>query len=159
MKSFRPTRRAIMVAAIAIPLSRSMTPTRAQPPFPLIVLHKSPTCACCQRWADHLVAAGFEVQVKTSANLAQVRKELGVPKDLASCHSAQVNGYILEGHVPADAVMRLLQERPRASGLAVPAMPAGSPGMEANAPEIYDVVLFGPNSRSVYDRYRGLSRL
>jgi hypothetical protein len=159
MNSFRPTRRAIMVAGIGIPLSRSMTPTRAQPPFPIIVLHKSPTCACCQRWADHLVTAGFEVQVKTSANLAEVRRELGVPNDLASCHTAQVNGYILEGHVPADAVVRLLQERPRASGLAVPGMPAGSPGMEANTPEIYEVVLFGPNSRSVYDRYHGLSRL
>jgi hypothetical protein len=159
MKSFRPTRRAIMVAAIAIPLSRSMTPTRAQPPFPVIVLHKSPTCACCQRWADHLVAEGFEVQVKTLANLAEIRKELSVPDDLASCHTAQVNGYILEGHVPADAVVRLLQERPSASGLAVPGMPEGSPGMETNAPEIYDVVLFGPNGRSVYDKYRGPSRL
>jgi hypothetical protein len=159
MKSFKPTRRAIMLAGISIPLSRSMTPTLAQPALPVIVLNKSPDCTCCQRWADHLVAAGFGVQVKTSANLAEVRKELGVPTDLASCHTAQVNGYILEGHVPADAVVRLLQERPRASGLAVPGMPAGSPGMEANTPEIYDVVLFGPNGRSVYDRYHGLSRL
>ena len=159
MNSFRPTRRAILVAGIAVPLSRSITPTRAQPTFPVIVLYKSSTCTCCQRWADHLITAGFEVQVKTPANLAEIRKELGVPTELASCHTAQVNGYILEGHVPADAVVRLLQERPPASGLAVPGMPAGSPGMEANAPEIYDVVLFGPKGLSVYDRYRGLSRL
>ncbi len=92
-----------------------------------------------------MMAAGFPVEVITSSDVDQVKLRLGVPDDLASCHTAEVSGYVVEGHVPADAVKRLLAEKPQARGLAVPGMPMGSPGMEVagKAPESYEVVLFG----------------
>jgi hypothetical protein len=102
-------------------------------------------------------AAGFTLNVIETAEINRVKVRHGVPQDLASCHTAEVDGYILEGHVPADAVKRLLAERPKAKGLAVPGMPVGSPGMEVDgaAPDAYEVVIFGPSGRSSYARYRG----
>jgi hypothetical protein len=92
-----------------------------------------------------------------SAEVNRLTARLGVPRDLASCHTAEVAGYVLEGHVPADAVKRLLAERPSAKGLAVPGMPVGSPGMEVagTAPETYEVVLFGDGKRTTFARYQG----
>ena len=86
-----------------------------------------------------------------------MKVRLGVPRDLASCHTAQVGGYVVEGHVPAGALKRLLAERPQGTGLAVPGMPAGSPGMEVEGmePDTYDVILFGQDRRSTFARYRG----
>jgi hypothetical protein len=102
-------------------------------------------------------AAGFTLEVIETAEVNRVKVRLGVPQDLASCHTAEVGGYVLEGHVPADAVKRLLTERPNARGLAVPGMPVGSPGMEVEgvAPDTYEVVLFGPAGRSIYAQYQG----
>src|SRR5712675_147139 len=97
---------------------------------PTIIIHKDPNCACCGGWVQHLKAAGFAVTVEETANLQVVRKRLRVPADLAACHTAEVDGYILEGHVPAVAIRQLLEKRPTATGLAVPGMPVGSPGME-----------------------------
>jgi hypothetical protein len=94
-----------------------------------IVVHKGPQCSCCSRWAGHLEKAGFLVTVIETADLEAVHEALRVPADLTSCHTAEVDGYVLEGHVPAAAVRRLLQERSNCIGLAVPGMPAGSPGM------------------------------
>ena len=84
-----------------------------------------------------------------------VKIRLGVPLELASCHTAQIAGYIIEGHVPAPAIMRLIAEKPDALGLAVPGMPIGSPGMEGGAPEIYDVIIFGKEPSQTFGRYRG----
>lgn len=86
-----------------------------------------------------------------------LKVRLGVPRDLASCHTAQVDGYVVEGHVPAGAIKRMLAEKPRGAGLAVPGMPAGSPGMEVEGmePDTYDVILFGPDGRSTFATYRG----
>jgi hypothetical protein len=120
-----------------------------------ISVSKNPNCGCCNGWVSHLRSAGFSVTVVDTDDLSALKARLGVPQDLASCHTAEVNGYVVEGHVPADAIVRLLREAPRAKGLAVPGMPVGSPGMEGGTPEDYEVVLFGDNGRSTFARYRG----
>jgi hypothetical protein len=120
-----------------------------------ILVHKDPNCGCCTGWVQHLKAAGFAVTVEETANLQVVRKRLRVPADLAACHTAEIDGYVLEGHVPAVAVRRLLEKRPAATGLAVPGMPVGSPGMEGGAPQPYDVVLFGANGRQTFMQFVG----
>ena len=129
----------------------------AQGALPKVVVIKDPNCGCCGSWVDHLKAAGFPVEVITTPQMNRVKARLGVPDDLASCHTAEVGGYVIEGHVPADAVKRLLAEQPQAKGLAVPGMPVGSPGMEVagTAPDTYDIVLFGPAGQSVFARYQG----
>lgn len=98
-----------------------------------IHVFKNPDCGCCAAWVDHLKAAGFAVRVTEVADTAQPRRELGMPEKFGSCHTAIVEGYVLEGHVPAADIRRLLASRPKALGLAVPGMPVGSPGMEAGA--------------------------
>lgn len=120
-----------------------------------ILVYKDPDCGCCGRWVEHLKAAGFVVTVKEASDLHVVRQRLGVPDDLAACHTAQVRGYVVEGHVPAIAVRRLLEERPTAVGLAVPGMPAGSPGMEGRTPGAYDVMLFGADGQRPFMRFIG----
>lgn len=120
-----------------------------------ILVHKNPNCSCCSGWVRHLQGAGFTVAVQDTDDLGSVRKRLRVPGDLAACHTAEVDGYVLEGHVPAIAVKRLLEKRPQATGLAVPGMPVGSPGMEGGAAKRYDVVLFGPSGREVFMHSRG----
>jgi hypothetical protein len=122
---------------------------------PVIKVHKDPNCGCCSGWIQHLRDAGFTVEVDDAADLPSVRRRLGVPADLAACQTAEVSGYILEGHVPASAVQRLLTERPKARGLAVPGMPIGSPGMEGGHPQPYTVVLFGSAGRTTFMRFVG----
>jgi hypothetical protein len=120
-----------------------------------ILVHKDPNCSCCSGWVKHLKDAGFTVTVEKTTDLQPVRKRLGVPADLAACHTAEVDGYVLEGHVPAVAVRRLLKERPTAIGLAVPGMPAGSPGMEGGVPQKYEVVIFGATGRQAFMHFVG----
>lgn len=98
--------------------------------LPTLVVHKTPTCGCCHQWVAHMQQAGFTVQTHDHDDLAGIKTEHGVPRDKQSCHTALVDGYVIEGHVPADDVKRLLAERPDIRGLTVPGMPAGSPGME-----------------------------
>lgn len=118
---------------------------------PDITVWKSPACDCCANWVEHLRANGFKVTVEEREDLAPVKTSLGVPAALHGCHSAKVGGYAVEGHVPAADIHRLLERRPAATGLAVPGMPVGSPGMEADAPgERYQVVLFGPSGYSIW---------
>jgi hypothetical protein len=125
--------------------------------LPRMVVSKDPNCGCCSGWVEHIRSAGFTVEVVETSDLNRVKARLGVPLDLASCHTAEVSGYVLEGHVPADAVKRLLVEKPRAKGLAVPGMPIGSPGMEVEGAEAetYEVVLFGPSTRTTFARFQG----
>ncbi|GEP01531.1 DUF411 domain-containing protein [Methylobacterium haplocladii] len=124
--------------------------------LPTVAVTKDPICGCCEKWVAHLRESGFSVTV-TVGPVNPLKVRLGLPRDLASCHTAQVGGYVVEGHVPAGAIKRLLAERPQGTGLAVPGMPAGSPGMEVEGmePDAYDVVLFGPAGRSTFARYRG----
>lgn len=116
---------------------------------PLVVVHKTATCGCCSMWVEHLRANGFEVDVRDAANLTPVKDRTGVPSGLRTCHTAEVGGYFVEGHVPASEIARLLAERPDAKGLAVPGMPLGSPGMEyQNQHEAYDVLLVLPDGNT-----------
>ena len=115
---------------------------------------KTPWCGCCEAWVAHMRANGFAVTVEEAPDLEPVKRMAGVAPDLQSCHTAVVEGYTVEGHVPAADVKRLLAERPKAKGLAAPGMPVGSPGMEqGGTTERYDVVLFGPDGRTVFARH------
>lgn len=120
-----------------------------------VKVHKDPNCGCCSGWVQHLRDAGFSVQVEETSDLGPVRARLGVPKPLAACHTAEVNGYIIEGHVPAVAVRRLLSQRPNVRGLAVPGMPVGSPGMEGGSPQPYTVISFGADGTKPFMRFVG----
>ena len=113
---------------------------------PVLEVTKTPTCGCCAAWVEHMRAAGFEVRATdvTQSLLAATKARLGITPELSSCHTARIDGYVVEGHVPAEDLARLLAERPGARGLAVPGMPLGSPGMEAGAVrDRFDVLLVG----------------
>lgn len=152
------TRRALMIgtaqAAFVFMLPR---PSWAAETLPRMVVTRDPNCGCCGGWVTHVKSAGFPVEVIEAADLAPLKARFGVPNALISCHTAQVGGYVVEGHVPADAIKRLLTERPQATGLAVAGMPVGSPGMEVagTPPDTYEVVIFSPGSQRVFARYRG----
>ncbi len=105
-------------------------------------VYKSPWCGCCGKWVDHVRAGGFAVKVEEVEDVDPIKARLGVPEELASCHTAEVDGYVVEGHVPVTDIRRLLAERPDARGLAVPGMPMGSPGMEGDVKEPYNVLIF-----------------
>jgi hypothetical protein len=112
---------------------------------PRVEVFKSASCSCCGGWVDHLKANGFEVSTHNIDNVPANRKILGMPDSVGSCHTAKVGGYVIEGHVPAADIQRLLKEKPKALGLAVPSMPAGSPGMESARPVPYDTLLVDRN--------------
>jgi len=113
-----------------------------------LVVYKSPYCGCCGAWSDHMRAGGYSVTVYDVDDMNAIKRRFGVPPALESCHTAVVEGYVVEGHVPADVVDRLLAERPKARGVAVPGMPIGSPGMEGGEPEPFDVLLFDELGRT-----------
>jgi hypothetical protein len=123
--------------------------------LPEITAYRNPGCGCCEKWADHLRAAGFKVTMSEDHDLAGRRRSLGVPEAMSGCHLARAGSYIIEGHVPAADIIKLLQDRPAAAGLSVPGMPRGSPGMETDSgSESYDVVIFqADGSSEVYSRY------
>lgn len=129
------------------------------PAGPLIEVWKDPNCGCCKDWITHVQERGFAVKVSDSGNTA-MRKRLGIDLKYGSCHTALVGGYAIEGHVPAREIQRLLRERPKALGLAVPGMPVGSPGMDGevygNRRDPYDVLLLAAagGAASVYQAYR-----
>ena len=116
----------------------------------LIDVYKSPTCGCCSKWVDHLREEGFEVRTTDTNDLADFKASHGVPTQVESCHTALVAGYVVEGHVPASDIERLLRERPGIRGLAVPGMPIGSPGMEVPGTkgQPYDVLAFDNDGRT-----------
>ena len=116
----------------------------AQKPAPTVQVYRSPTCGCCANWVKHLQQHGFTTRVTETDDVASIKTQRGVPARVQSCHTAVVDGYVIEGHVPAADVQRLLKERPAVVGIAVPGMPIGSPGMEVpgQKPQAYDVVAF-----------------
>ncbi|UVF18467.1 DUF411 domain-containing protein [Microvirga terrae] len=156
MNTMHMTRRSLVTGLAAGALLANSSALQAQP-LPKIVVSKDPSCGCCTGWVDHLRRAGFSADVIETSEINRVKVRLGVPDDLASCHTAEIGGYVIEGHVPADAIKRLLAEKPAGKGLAVAGMPMGSPGMEMEgmAPETYEVVLFGPAGRGTFARYEG----
>ena len=123
--------------------------------LPKVDVHKSPSCGCCGAWVEHLRKHGFEVTTHNVDNLGPIKERVGVPYGMGSCHTAEVGGYFVEGHVPAEEVLRLLKEKPRAKGLTVPGMPIGSPGMEQGSrKQPYDVHLVHEDgTTSVYAKY------
>jgi len=145
------TRRMILLSGVAVTVLLSSSAFSA---WPEVTVHKDPTCGCCGGWVAHLETHGFKVKVVETTEINRVKARLGVPFDLNACHTAQVAGYLIEGHVPASALEKFLREKPDALGLAVPGMPSGSPGMTGDY-EVYDVILFGKNQRRVYGRYKG----
>ena len=126
----------------------------------LITVWKSPDCGCCKEWIAHLQKNGFEVVAKDVPDTAPIRQRLGLATKFGSCHTAQMGAYVLEGHVPAQEVRRLLREQPKAVGLAVPGMPVGSPGMEVGKrQDAYDVLLvLSDGSSQVYQSYPSKNR-
>jgi hypothetical protein len=151
-----PGRRKFIAAALAA--AAAAVPTVVAAASVAVEVWKAPTCGCCKDWIVHLEANGFKVQVHDSGNTA-ARARLGIPMRLGSCHTAQVEGYAIEGHVPAREIRRLLAERPGAVGLAVPGMPIGSPGMDGPAygarKDPYDVLLVRKDgSITSYQSYR-----
>lgn len=141
-------RPAIFVAVLGVLLSGGafLMASHATADATTIQVYKTPTCGCCTLWIDHLRASGFEVKATDMPDLSTLKAMNGVPNELSSCHTATVDGYVIEGHVPASDITRLLAERPKIAGLAVPGMPMGSPGMEhpdSRRHEAYDVIAFG----------------
>lgn len=131
-----------LFCTVALTAISAVLPGGAFAAFPEVTVWRDPTCGCCEGWVKHMRSHGFSMKVVATSDLSPVKARHGVPDMLQSCHTAAVDGYVLEGHVPASAVVRLLKERPRAKGLAVPGMPLSSPGMDAGE-DHYDVVLFG----------------
>jgi hypothetical protein len=115
---------------------------------PKVDVFKSPNCGCCGAWVEHMRQNGLQVTTHDVADVPAQRKKLGMPERLGSCHSAKVAGYVIEGHVPAADIRRLLKEKPKAIGLAVPGMVPGSPGMEAAKPMPYDTLLVSRDGTS-----------
>ncbi len=134
------------LAVAATPLVTAV-PARARPPMRV---HRDPSCGCCEAWVAHVKRAGFEARIEVADDIDAVKRRLGVPEALASCHTAEIDGYLLEGHVPAETIEKLLAERPAILGLAVPGMPIGSPGMETPgmAPEAFQVIAFSRDGRT-----------
>jgi len=140
------------LAAVGLALYSSQQQASAQP---TLTVFKSPTCGCCEKWAEHMEAAGFKVRTEDVQDLSAIKARFRVPGTLHSCHTAIVEGYVIEGHVPASEVWRLLQEKPDVTGLAVPGMPIGSPGMEQGfRVDPYEVLMFTPDGQTrVFARY------
>lgn len=113
-----------------------------------MVVYKDPNCGCCTSWVSLMRGAGFEISVRDVSDLQSIKGRYKVPPALASCHTALVGGYVVEGHVPADLITRLLREKPKVLGLAVPGMPVGSPGMEGGPKEAYAVLTFDAGGKT-----------
>lgn len=141
----------ISLILTALPLAACSNPAKATQ----ITIYKSPSCGCCGAWVEHIKSAGLETVVVDEEDLTPIAKRLGVPDNMRSCHTALIDGYFIEGHVPAPDIKRLLDERPAARGIAVPGMPIGSPGMEqGDRRDDYDTLLVDPQGGvRVYARH------
>jgi hypothetical protein len=145
-------RRTILAALTGLALAAASSPSQSA--VPTIMVFKTPTCSCCAKWVEHLKSNAFAVKVQEVADTSPYQRQYRVPRPLQSCHTAVVNGYTIEGHVPAAEIKRLLNERPKVLGLAVPGMPLGSPGMESSRNESYAVMSFDESGRtSICARY------
>ena len=156
------TRRTFAIGALSLAGATLLRPALAQGASPAISVKKDPWCGCCTGWTRHLEQAGFAVDVEEIEEMEAVKDNLGVPAELRSCHTATIDGYVIEGNVPAEAIFALLDQRPQVTGLAVPGMPIGSPGMEGpegSELEPYDVMAFDGSSDFVFMRFVGNQRV
>ena len=145
-RSFRYFALAVCAASIAV--ATAATPTLTTPAKRTVTVYKDPSCGCCKNWIEHLKKHGYRVDAKDTPDMSQIKTTLGVPADLRSCHTAVIEGYLIEGHVPAADIDRLLATRPQVKGLAVPGMPMGSPGMEGPTSQHYQVMAFDKSGKS-----------
>jgi hypothetical protein len=145
------TRRSLLGATAAALALGTFGRANAQR-MPLATVYKNPACGCCGEWVKHMRANGFRVEIREVADVEPIRRRYGVPDFFASCHTAVLEGYAIEGHVPAGDVWRLLRERPRVRGLAVPGMVPGSPGMEG-PPQAYATLAFDDRGSWVFERH------
>lgn len=136
------TMMARLSGALVMTLTLAGVIVAAQARQPTMVVYKTPTCGCCTKWVEHMQAAGFKVETQHRDDLTSVRQQQKVPASVTSCHMALVGPYVVEGHVPAADVKKLLAEKPAVKGIAVPGMPVGSPGMEGPNAQHYDTVAF-----------------
>ena len=146
----KPTRRQLMFTGAGFALTLGLPGQLAAATAAKIQVFKTPTCGCCKMWVEHLATNGFEVEAEDLDDLDTVKQMADVPDHLLSCHTGLIEGYTIEGHIPAAAIQKLLTERPKIRGLAVPGMPAGSPGMPSPSPERYDVIAFGGEADQVF---------
>jgi len=141
-----------VIARISVALVTTITlagiGVAAQAKLPTVVVYKTPTCGCCAKWVEHLQTAGFTVETQHRDDLSSIRQTNKVPAAVTACHTALVGSYVVEGHVPADDVKRLLAEKPKVKGIAVAGMPAGSPGMESPSPQKYNTVAFTEDGKT-----------
>ena len=145
-------RKTVLLGAATVTLLAVSSPS--QQTGPLVTVYKLASCGCCGKWVEHLKANGFTVKVLEVNDTSGYERQYHVPRSMQSCHTAVVNGYTIEGHVPAADIKRLLSERPKAVGLSVPGMPAGSPGMEGDRTDPYSVLMFDESGgSSVYARH------
>lgn len=145
----------VAVLAFGSALALAQSPGAQQAPKTAVTVYKSASCGCCKNWVEHMRKAGFEVTPLDVENIGEIKAKYGVPTEVASCHTAVVDGYVVEGHVPSDVVLRFLRERPQVVGIATPGMPVGSPGMEdpSGRTEPYNIVTFDKSGKhTVYDR-------
>jgi hypothetical protein len=139
---------------LALPLSPVMAEAAPGQAAPRVTVHKSPYCGCCKDWIDYLERNGFEVVANDTHDMEQIKKRFHVPGAVASCHTAVVDGYVVEGHVPVNDIRRLLRERPAVVGISAPGMPQDSPGMGSETPRGYNVVTFTEQGEiDLYSRY------
>ena len=133
---------------LALTTAAFRTPATSESKKPTITVYKDPNCGCCKNWIEHLIKHGYRVDAKDTPNMTEIKRTLGVPDAMASCHTAMVNGYLVEGHVPAADIDQLLAKKPRIVGLAVPGMPMGSPGMEGPRSQPYKVLAFDKTGKT-----------
>ncbi len=142
-----------VISTVAIPATSARPESNASASLslPLVIVHKTESCGCCGAWVKHMQQAGFPVKVRNLDDVTPVKQRVGVPLGKGSCHTAEVGGYFVEGHVPANDIKRLLAEKPVAKGLVLPGMPAGSPGMETPDGRVqpYVVELVGEDGKTV----------
>ena len=152
----KPRGLALLTLVVAVTWAATVwTAAQTRAAKPQLTVYKSSTCGCCSNWVEHMKANGFEVKAIDVDDIDMVKREHGVPASATSCHTAVVNGYIVEGHVPADAVQKMLRDKPAIAGIAVPGMPVGAPGMEVpgGQREPYTIVSFDKSGKTaVYDR-------
>ncbi len=156
------SRRALLIGSIQVVASLALwRPSLASDLLPKMTVTRDPNCGCCGNWVEHIKSAGFPVEVVQVDDVMPLKARLGVPQALISCHTAEIGGYVIEGHVPAEAIKRLLVERPQVKGIAVAGMPVGSPGMEVpgQSPQTYEVVIFSAGRQHAFARYRGLQQI
>ena len=148
--SDRLSRRELLTRVAAAVLAALSVPRllHALPPKVPMLVYKDPGCGCCVKWVNMMRASGFDVSTRDTTGMPAIKRRYNVPEALESCHTALVGGYVVEGHVPADLIQKLLKEKPKLTGLTVPGMVVGSPGMEGAQAQAYDVLSFDAAGRT-----------